>query len=148
MAVLPIPTPAALNDSQGQSTPAAFRFLQSLEVAARAAVTSLAGITGRTERDILTIAFPTNQAYAIEISAPFGYTIKNVKTQSTSGTCTLNITINAVALGGGTNAVSNSVVAVTHTSANIVAITNILTANITANAACVGLVAVIEYVRA
>lgn len=144
---LPIPTLGALNDPKGQSTSAGYNFLSSLQKSAKAANAAVAAIEDRTERDVLTISVPVNQAYAVEIAAPFGYTINKIQTKCTSGTCTLTFTIGATALGGGANSVSSTLQAKSHTSANVVAVGDTVTATVSSNSSCLGLIAIIEYVR-
>lgn len=145
--VLPIPQPNALNDSKGQTTTAGYKFFQSIGSAISTISASITSITGRTDRDVLTIAAPVNGDYAIEIAAPFGYTINKVQTKCTSGTCTLTIKIGATALGGGANSVSSTLQAKSHTTNNVVAVGNTLTATVSSLSSCVNLIAVIEYTR-
>ena len=145
--LLPIPQPSALNDAKGQTTTHGYRYFESLDKSARSAIAALANLDSRTDRDVLTISYPANQAYPIEIAAPFGYTINKTQSKCTSGTCTLTFTIGATALGGGANSVSSTLQAKTHTSDNVVAVGDTLTATVSANSSCVGLICVIEYVR-
>lgn len=137
MAMLPLPTPEALNNAQGQTTATSYRWLQSLEQEVR-------GL--KKERLPLSVDVAANKAYAVEIAAPYGYKVIIIQAQCTSGTCTMVWDI------GGVNitapfAVSSSLTTQTPSANNVVVAGNVVTATVSANAACVGLRADAIYIR-
>ena len=143
---LPTPQPSRRGPKGSSTARTDYTHLQSLEQSSRTSEAEIAALQERTDSTTLVISYPANQAYPIEIAAPFGYTINKTQSKCTSGTCTLTFTIGETALGGGANSVSSTLEAKTHTSANVVAVGDTLTATVSANS-CVGLICVIEYVR-
>lgn len=80
-----------------------------------------------------------NKTYAVIGKAAFAFTITEVTTRSTAGTCTVTITINGVALGGSANSVSTSEQSQTHSSANAVAAGDTVAIVVSSNSNCEGI---------
>lgn len=95
-----------------------------------------AGIVDEADMFIMVAA---NQDYTLVQDAKFAFTITEVTTQCSSGTCTLTGKINAVALGGTANAVSSGEQTQAHSSANAVAVGNKVVLTVSANAACLNI---------
>lgn len=129
-----IPSPAPFN-----MQPEGYRYLLEQQRAADSTAASLAALSARQEAYDVTIAYPTDGDYPIEINAPYAYTITQVDSQCTAGSCTATVKIGSTALGGTANAVSTSLQSQTHSTANAVALTNATKVTISANSACVNL---------
>lgn len=85
------------------------------------------------------IMVPTAQDYFLDLDAKYAYTILEITTQCTEGTCTLVGKINGVSLGGTANSVSTTEQTQAHSSANIVAVGDKVVLTASAIAACVNL---------
>lgn len=72
----------------------------------------------------------------IIVNSPYSFTISEVTTICTTGTCTLEVQIDGAALGGSTNAVSTSEVTESHASANTVAVGQDVILEVTAASSC------------
>lgn len=79
------------------------------------------------------IEFPDNKAYRVCLRSPVAFTINSVTTRSTSGTCTVTVSIDGVNLGGTANSVSTTESTQSHTSANAVAVDADVTVTVTSN---------------
>lgn len=79
------------------------------------------------------IEFPDNKAYRVCLRSPFAYTINSVTTRSTSGTCTVTVSIDGTNLGGTANSVTTTESTQAHTSANEVAVDADVTVTVTSN---------------
>jgi len=145
--LLPIPQPSAMNDPKGQTTEHGYRYLQSLDKAARAANAAIAAAAAEQDAFDVTIAYPANGDYPIEINAPYGYTISQVDSKCSSGSCTATFKIGSTALGGGANSVSTTLQTKTHTSANTVAVADTTTLTISSNSSCVNLRLTVWFAR-
>jgi hypothetical protein len=66
------------------------------------------------------IEYPQAKDYLVLINEIRGFTINSVTTKSRTGTCTVTVKIDGVALGGTANSVTTSESTQAHTSANIV----------------------------
>lgn len=126
---LPMPQPSGLNDAKGQTTQAGYRYMQSLDQAARSASSSIATLeatlatkAGQTFALPAFIEYPEAKDYKVLIKAPFAMTVTSVTTICTTGTATLTVKINSTALGGAANSVSTSEQSQSHSSANSVAV--------------------------
>ena len=126
-----IPTPGSFN-----MQPEAYRYIQEQERQLAAAKASAAAIAARPEVIDVTIAYPADGDYPIDINAAYPYTITQVDSQCTSGSCTATSKIGTTALGGTANAVSTSLQSQTHTTANAVALAGTSKVTISANSAC------------
>lgn len=71
--------------------------------------------------------------------APFPFTITEVTTIAKTGTCTITVKINGMALGGTANSVSTSQQSQTHSSANEVAEGDTVALVISSNSGCEGI---------
>lgn len=80
-----------------------------------------------------------NKTYVIIIKAAQAFTITEVTTKAVTGTCTLTVTINGVALGGSANSVSTSEQSQAHSSANEVAAGDTVAIVVSSNSGCEGI---------
>lgn len=78
-----IPTSGSFN-----MQPEAYRYIQALEKTANAAAAAAAANAAQQEAYDVSIAYPADGDYPIEISAPYAYTITRIDSQCTSGSCT------------------------------------------------------------
>jgi hypothetical protein len=99
----------------------------------------------QTDRLSVYIAKPRDGDTVLLRPFPTGATISEVRTQSTSGTCTLTVKIGASALGGTANSVSSTEEAQAHSSSNVADTDDNLTLTVSSNAACVGMSITITY---
>lgn len=91
------------------------------------------------------IEYPSNKDYMIVIKAPYGGTITETTTQSTSGTCTATFKINTTALGGTANSVSSVEQSQLHSSSNVFAAGDDIVITIASNSACLNMSFTIAY---
>lgn len=142
---LPTPTEPVLDVKTGSMRPSWHRYFTNITRGTNAASTAIGGLAGSStlripaieqiESESVLITFADNAAYPLVINAPAAWTIDSVSTKCTTGTCTAAVSINGVALGGGTNAVSTTLVTVAHASANVLPVAGTLTLTLSANAA-------------
>lgn len=146
------PTPAANDNSSSLATT---EFVQT-ELADYATTAALAGAVsdledaiaaippvdltpyaGKVQTDFISgiVEYPQNKSYTL-INLPYGFTVKNVTTKSSTGTCTATFEINATALGGTANSVSTTETTQAHTTANVLAVGDDLVLTISSNATC------------
>lgn len=92
------------------------------------------------------IEFPDNKDYRA-INLPFGFTINSVSTRSTTGTCTITVKINGVALGGTANSVSSTESTQDHTSSNVVAVGDDVTLTVSSNSSAENVAVMLNYTR-
>lgn len=78
------------------------------------------------------IEYPDDKDYPI-VNIPVGFTINDVTTKSTAGTCAVTIKINGVALGGSANSVTTSESTEAHSSDNVVDFGDDLTVTVSSN---------------
>ena len=90
----------------------------------------------QTEQTSIFIKAPEDGTEKVILKAAYPFTITEVTTISTSGTCTLAVSINATALGGSSNSVSTSEVSQAHSTDNSVAIGDDVSISISSNASC------------
>ena len=144
--VVPSPTEAVFDSATGALKPRWHSFFKSQATSANLANTALAGSVNASghlqlaaleqiETESVTITFADNAAYPIVINAPVAWTIDSVSTKCTTGTCTAALSINGVALGGGSTAVSTTLVTTLHTTANVLPLAGKLELTLSANAA-------------
>lgn len=142
MALLPLPNPDALQDQDKWVSTTFYRFLSSVDTEAR-----------KPDRILRFIDTVTVNTYPIELSAPFGYRITKTSTKCISGSCTLRVAINGVALGGADHNVSTTLQQITRTSSNTVkgaptnSVGDAVTVQILTNTTCIGVVLSIEFIR-
>lgn len=91
------------------------------------------------------IEYPSNKDYMIVIKAPYGGTITETTTRSTSGTCTATFKINTTALGGTANSVSSVEQSQLHSSSNVFAAGDDIVITISSNSACLNMSFTIAY---
>ncbi len=96
----------------------------------------LAALASVPDFGTITIRVVANETIRLLTKSPIGFSITHVITQADSGTCSAEVQIDGVALGGGSNAASASEVDVTHASANAVAIGQNVDLVTSSNAAC------------
>lgn len=94
--------------------------------------------TDQTYAESAYIEYPTDKDYQF-VAMGFDGTIEEVVTETESGTCTVTVLINDVALGDGSNAASTTRDTVAHTSANTLADGDDVTIQVSSNSAAVGL---------
>lgn len=94
------------------------------------------------------IPSPTDSDYRVVVKIPFGGTITEVVTRSTSGTCTLTVKVNTTALGGTANSVSTSEQAQAHASTNTFAADDDIVLTVSSNSSCLKMSVTIKYTRA
>lgn len=91
------------------------------------------------------IEYPSNKDYMIVVKAPYGGTITETTTRSTSGTCTATFKINTNALGGTANSVSSAEQSQLHSSSNVFAAGDDIVITISSNSACLNMSFTIAY---
>lgn len=79
-----------------------------------------------------------NKTYAVIQKAALGFTITEVTTIATIGTCTVTVKINGTSLGGTANSVSTTEQSQAHSSANVVAVGDTVAIVVSSNASCEG----------
>jgi len=88
---------------------------------------------------------PSEKDYMIVIKAPYGGTITETTTRSTSGTCTATFKINTTPLGGTANSVSSVEQSQLHSSSNVFAAGDDIVITISSNSACLNMSFTIAY---
>lgn len=101
----------------------------------------------QTHEDDVLIEFADNKPYMLIAKSAFERTIDSVTTIASTGTCTVDLTLDGVSLGGGSNAASTSLVTVPHTSANVLPVDGVMVLTVSGNASCEGLAVCIKYRR-
>ena len=109
-----------------------------------------AGVAAKTFVDAMAwlIPAPADGDYRVVVKVPFGGTITEVVTRSTSGTCTLTVKVNTTALGGTANSVSTSEQAQAHASTNTFATDDDIVLTVSSNSSCLKMSVTIKYTRA
>jgi len=98
---------------------------------------SISGVT-RTEYSTFVIrGNVVDETLDVIKDIPVAATVKSVRSQSTSGTCTATFKINGVNLGGTANSVSSTSQSQSHSSANTMSAGDDLTVAISSNANCI-----------
>ena len=92
--------------------------------------------TTQTEQTVVFVRTPEDGTETIILNAGYGFSITEVSTICSSGTCTLEISIGGTPLGGSTNSVSTSQADETHGSANVVNIGDNIEITVSSNASC------------
>lgn len=82
------------------------------------------------------IEAPDDKTYAVMQKAAYGFTITEVTTRCTTGTCTVTVKINGTALGGTANSASTSEQSQAHSSANVVAAGDTVAIVVSSNSSC------------
>lgn len=80
-----------------------------------------------------TVATPANATYPIILNAPFDGAITKVYAKTDSGTCTVTVKINGVALGGTANSATSAKSTQTHGSTNSFVAGDAITFTVSAN---------------
>jgi hypothetical protein len=93
-------------------------------------------IIEQSEQTSIFIKAPADGTEKVILKASYPFTITEVTTISTAGTCVLAVSINATPLGGASNAVSTSEVSEAHGTANAVALGDDISITISSNASC------------
>jgi len=88
-----------------------------------------------------------NTDYVLWYDAPFAGTVTLIRTESTSGTCTLTGKVNTTALGGTANSVSSTASEQAHASSNTFVKGDKLQFTISSNSACLNLAAAFYLTR-
>lgn len=91
------------------------------------------------------IEYPSNKDYMIVVKAPYGGTITETTTISTSGTCTATFKINTTPLGGTANSVSSVEQSQLHSSSNVFSSGDDIVITISSNSACLNMSFTIAY---
>lgn len=134
----------------GWSDPTQHRVMKDIEIKVNAATTAIAGLvtdSGALQlvaveqvwSESVLIEYASDKAYKLIPKAAHAWTLDSITTISTTGTCTVTLTIGGVALGGGANSASTTLSTVSHTSANVLPVDGVLVLTVSANAACEGL---------
>lgn len=145
---LPIPSERAkFTDSYGGATTHGRRYFDSLNNSVDDLISASAVKAGvsQTDRLVVFVAKPANGDTKLLRPFPNGATITEVRTQSTSGTCTLTVKINSTALGGTANSVSTSEQGQAHSSANVLDADDNLVLTVSSNSSCAGMTVTISY---
>jgi hypothetical protein len=82
------------------------------------------------------IESPSDTTYKLVVKMPYGGTINETTTVSTSGTCTATFKVNTTALGGTANSVSSSEQSQTHSSSNTFVAGDEIQLTVSANSTC------------
>ena len=93
-------------------------------------------IIEQVEQTSIFIKTPADGTETVILNAGYPFLITEVTTISTSGTCTLAVSINGLALGGSPNAVSISEVSEVHAADNAVPIGGAVEITVSANSSC------------
>ena len=93
-------------------------------------------IIEQVEQTSIFIKTPADGTERVILKAGYVFSITEVTTISTSGTCTLAVSINGLALGGSSNAVSTSEVSEAHSTDNAVSIGDDVEITISSNSSC------------
>lgn len=92
----------------------------------------------QTVAEAVLIEYPSDKDYPF-LSLAWDGTIEIVTTKASSGSCTVTVYINDVALGGGANSASTTEQVITHASRNEIADGDDITITISSNSACTDL---------
>lgn len=112
------------------------------------AVTSVGMVTSQVESYVGHLDAPTNKTYFLDFKAAFAGTLNSLDIGSISGTCTVDIKINGVAVTGlSAIAVSNSTPTALATALNAFAAGAQITIVISANSAATDLAFTLKYTR-
>lgn len=105
------------------------------------------GAAGTSQTGQISFYVPTvaNETIYVVLKSAFAFTVTDIATDATSGTCTLTGQIDGTPLGGTANSVSTTETNQAHASANAVAVGNDLTCVITSNSSCLGMRVRIQY---
>jgi hypothetical protein len=82
------------------------------------------------------IETPDDKSYVVIQKAAYAFTITEVTTKSTAGTCTVTVKINGVALGGTANSASTTEQSQAHSTANAVAAGDTVEIVVSSNSSC------------
>ena len=93
-------------------------------------------IIEQVEQTSIFVKAPTDGTETVILKAGYPFLITEVTTISTSGTCTLAVSINGLALGGSSNAVSTSEVSEAHSTNNAVSIGDDVEITVSSNSSC------------
>lgn len=130
------PPPRSLMGSDGKLSDRFYQWLQSMQQGVSGAISGLGVVQSAQEAIDVSIEYPQNQDYPIEINAPYGYTITQVDSYCASGSCTATVKIGTTALGGTANSVSTTMQSQAQTSANVVAAGDTTKVTISSNSSC------------
>lgn len=114
------------------------QFLKTNGASANPAWADVGNIPSLTQIEFISgiIPVPTNTDYKIVVNIPYGVTITDTTTISTSGTCTATFKINTTAIGGTANSVSVTKQTLSHSSSNVAAAGDDLVITVSANSTC------------
>lgn len=101
-----------------------------------ARATLVAATNDQTESTAVFVETVADGTKEIILNSPYEFTITSVTTKSSTGTCTLGVTINGTPLGGSTNAVSTSEVTEAHASDNVVTAGDDVALVVSGNSSC------------
>jgi len=93
-------------------------------------------IIEQVEQTSIFVKAPADGTERVILKAGYVFSITEVTTISTSGTCTLAVSINGLALGGSSNAVSTSEVSEAHSTNNAVSIGDDVEITVSSNSSC------------
>jgi hypothetical protein len=93
-------------------------------------------IIEQVEQTSIFVKAPADGTERVILKAGYVFSITEVTTISTSGTCTLAVSINGLALGGSANAVSTSEVSEAHSTDNAVSIGDDVEITVSSNSSC------------
>jgi hypothetical protein len=82
------------------------------------------------------IETPEDKSYVVIQKAAYAFTITEVTTKSSAGTCTVTVKINGVALGGTANSASTTEQSQAHSTANAVAAGDTVEIVVSSNSSC------------
>lgn len=141
---IPVPS-AALVTKDGTPTLPLRQWMQEVQRVADGAASKVAAAAGQTDTLSIVVARPKDGDTVILRPFATGATITEVRTKSSTGTCTLTVKINSTALGGTANSVSTTETAQSHASANVADTDDNLTLTVSSNSGCVDMSVTITY---
>ena len=141
---IPVPS-AALVTKDGTPTLPLRQWMQEVQRVADGAASKVTAAAGQTDTLSIVVARPKDGDTVILRPFATGATITEVRTKSSTGTCTLTVKINSTALGGTANSVSTTETAQSHASANVADTDDNLTLTVSSNSGCVDMSVTITY---
>ncbi len=110
-------------------------------------ITDAAAKTQTQEMFLAYVETPSNKTYHIVGGSYQAGTITSVRTYAQTGTCTLTVLIQGVAIGGSANSVSALVDTTAHSSNNAFVAGDFISIAVTANSSCRDMSVALQYTR-
>lgn len=124
-------------------------FLDKMDKDLASITTTQIGAAGTTQADDRSgiIALPSNKDYRITERIPSGWTLTRLTTKTASGSCTVTLKINSIAVTGGAIATTSTQQSSTLTAANVTAEGDVLVITVSSNSSAVDLSFTIDFTR-